>query len=79
MKNIKIKARNLNFYYGKKQALSDISIDIPEKNVTAFIGPSGCGKSTFLRLLNSERILKKPPVVTVTASAAKITKLAKKR
>ncbi len=52
MENIKIKTRNLNFYYNKKQALFDISMDIPEKKVTALIGPSGCGKSTFLRTLN---------------------------
>ncbi len=52
MKKVKIKIDNLNFYYGKKQALKDISLDIYEKNVTAFIGPSGCGKSTFLRTLN---------------------------
>jgi phosphate transport system ATP-binding protein len=44
--------RNLNFYYGIHQALFDISLDIQERVVTAFIGPSGCGKSTFLRTLN---------------------------
>jgi phosphate transport system ATP-binding protein len=48
----KISVRNLNFFYGKNQALHDISIDIPERIVMAFIGPSGCGKSTFLRTLN---------------------------
>ncbi len=48
----KIKAENVNVYYGSKQALFDISIDIAEKEVTALIGPSGCGKSTFLRCLN---------------------------
>jgi phosphate transport system ATP-binding protein len=48
----KITARNVNVFYGPKQALFDVSIDIPEKAVTAFIGPSGCGKSTFLRCLN---------------------------
>jgi phosphate transport system ATP-binding protein len=42
----------LNFYYGAKRALENISIGIPAKLVTAFIGPSGCGKSTFLRTLN---------------------------
>jgi phosphate transport system ATP-binding protein len=42
----------LNFYYGAKRALEDISIQIPAHLVTAFIGPSGCGKSTFLRTLN---------------------------
>jgi phosphate transport system ATP-binding protein len=48
----KIAVRNLNFFYGKTQALTDISVTIPERNVMAFIGPSGCGKSTFLRTLN---------------------------
>jgi phosphate transport system ATP-binding protein len=48
----KIVARDINFYYGKFQALKSVSITIPEKKVTAFIGPSGCGKSTFLRCLN---------------------------
>ena len=48
----KIAVRGLNFYYGPKRALEDISIEIPENVVTAFIGPSGCGKSTFLRTLN---------------------------
>ena len=48
----KITVRNLNFYYGKFQALKDINVDIPEKRVTAFIGPSGCGKSTLLRTFN---------------------------
>jgi phosphate transport system ATP-binding protein len=50
--NIKIKAENVNFWYGKSQALIDCSIDIYENQVTAFIGPSGCGKSTFIRLFN---------------------------
>jgi phosphate transport system ATP-binding protein len=44
--------RDLSVHYGDKQALKDITLDIPEKEVTAFIGPSGCGKSTFLRCLN---------------------------
>ncbi|MGH9970123.1 MAG: phosphate ABC transporter ATP-binding protein PstB [Pyrinomonadaceae bacterium] len=48
----KIDIRNLDFYYGKTQALHDISLEIPERIVMAFIGPSGCGKSTFLRTLN---------------------------
>ncbi len=48
----KISVSDLNFFYGKAQALHDISIDIPEREVIAFIGPSGCGKSTFLRTLN---------------------------
>jgi phosphate transport system ATP-binding protein len=49
---IKITVRDLNFYYGRSQALHDISLDIPERVVMALIGPSGCGKSTFLRTLN---------------------------
>ncbi|MDQ2921880.1 MAG: phosphate ABC transporter ATP-binding protein PstB [Acidobacteriota bacterium] len=48
----KIAVRNLNFYYGKTQALHTVSLEIPERIVMAFIGPSGCGKSTFLRTLN---------------------------
>ncbi len=48
----KISVSDLNFYYGKAQALHGVSIDIPERQVVAFIGPSGCGKSTFLRTLN---------------------------
>ena len=47
-----IDVRSLNFYYGAKQALQDITIGIQRNLVTAFIGPSGCGKSTFLRTLN---------------------------
>jgi len=52
MKETKIIVKDLNLYYGEKQALKNITLDIPEKRVTAFIGPSGCGKSTFLRILN---------------------------
>jgi phosphate transport system ATP-binding protein len=52
MKEIKIKTRDLSLYYGNKMALNSISMDIPQKQVTALIGPSGCGKSTFLRTLN---------------------------
>lgn len=48
----KIEVKGLDFYYGKNQALFDISIDVGEREVMAFIGPSGCGKSTFLRTLN---------------------------
>lgn len=44
--------RNLNVWYGKKQAITDISVDIPLRQITAIIGPSGCGKSTFLKCLN---------------------------
>lgn len=49
---IKISTRNLNVYYGIKQALFGINLDLFEKKVTALIGPSGCGKSTFIRCLN---------------------------
>jgi len=48
----KITVSKLNFYYGRAQALYDISLNIPERIVMALIGPSGCGKSTFLRTLN---------------------------
>jgi phosphate transport system ATP-binding protein len=49
---IKMDVHNLNFYYGRFQALKSITLRIPEKKVTAFIGPSGCGKSTLLRVFN---------------------------
>ena len=49
---LKIEARAVNVFYGEKQAINDVSIDISTGAVTAFIGPSGCGKSTFLRTLN---------------------------
>jgi phosphate transport system ATP-binding protein len=49
---LKIAARNVNIYYGAKQAIDNVSIDIATEHVTSFIGPSGCGKSTFLRALN---------------------------
>src|SRR6476659_6850960 len=48
----KMTARDIHVFYGDKEALKDISIDIHDDRVTAFIGPSGCGKSTFLRCLN---------------------------
>src|ERR1700675_4145018 len=48
----KLQARNLNFYYGKYQALHNVNLQMAEKKITALIGPSGCGKSTFLRALN---------------------------
>ena len=47
-----IEVKNLNFYYGKFQGLKNVSMNIAERKVTAFIGPSGCGKSTLLRTLN---------------------------
>jgi phosphate transport system ATP-binding protein len=48
----KISAQNVNVFYGTKQAINDVSIQVESDHVTAFIGPSGCGKSTFLRTLN---------------------------
>src|SRR3546814_3783480 len=49
---LKMTARNVNVFYGDKQAIKDVSIDVDQDHVTAFIGPSGCGKSTFMRTLN---------------------------
>ncbi|MGH6802680.1 MAG: ATP-binding cassette domain-containing protein, partial [Methyloceanibacter sp.] len=49
---LKMTARDVNVYYGEKQALFDVSLDIFDRSVTALIGPSGCGKSTFLRCLD---------------------------
>ena len=48
----KMSARDVSVFYGDKQALKGVNVDIHEDKVTAFIGPSGCGKSTFLRCLN---------------------------
>ena len=50
--SVKISANHLNVFYGQKQALFDISLDINQNEVTALIGPSGCGKSTFIRCIN---------------------------
>ncbi|XRO77109.1 phosphate ABC transporter ATP-binding protein PstB [Methanocaldococcus sp. 10A] len=52
MERVKIETKNLNLWYGEKQALFDINLPIYENKITALIGPSGCGKSTFLRCLN---------------------------
>jgi phosphate transport system ATP-binding protein len=60
----KIVNRNVNVWYGDKQALYDVSVDIPDRAVTAFIGPSGCGKSTFLRCIN--RMNDTIPIARVT-------------
>jgi len=49
---IKVAATDVNVFYGEKHAIKDVSVNIPERSVTAFIGPSGCGKSTFLRCIN---------------------------
>ncbi|MHA1559759.1 MAG: phosphate ABC transporter ATP-binding protein PstB [Alphaproteobacteria bacterium] len=48
----KVGTKDVSVFYGKKQALFDVGIDIPDRTVTALIGPSGCGKSTFLRCIN---------------------------
>jgi phosphate transport system ATP-binding protein len=50
--SVAIQFQNVDFHYGAKQALFDVSIDIPGNQITAFIGPSGCGKSTVLRCIN---------------------------
>ena len=50
--SMKFTTKDVNVFYGKTQAITNVSIDIEDKTVTAFIGPSGCGKSTFLRCLN---------------------------
>ena len=52
MNQSKISVRNLDLYYGDFHALKNINIELPEKEITAFIGPSGCGKSTLLKSLN---------------------------
>src|SRR4051812_46079095 len=49
---VKFSVRDVDFYYGRKQALKKVRIDVHEREITALIGPSGCGKSTFLRTLN---------------------------
>jgi len=51
-KNTSLQAKNINVFYGDKQAIDDISLDMDKNKVTALIGPSGCGKSTFLRCIN---------------------------
>jgi phosphate transport system ATP-binding protein len=60
----KLSAKNVNVWYGQKQAVRDVSIDMSMDEVTAFIGPSGCGKSTFLRTLN--RMNDTIPIARVT-------------
>jgi len=49
---VKLETQHVNVYFGDNQALSDVTMKIPQNSITAFIGPSGCGKSTFLRLFN---------------------------
>ncbi|HBO85295.1 MAG TPA: phosphate ABC transporter ATP-binding protein, partial [Deltaproteobacteria bacterium] len=50
--NIAFKIESMDVFYGDKQALKNVNIEVPQKSVTAVIGPSGCGKSTFIRCLN---------------------------
>ena len=65
-----VRVRGLNLFYGEVQALKDIELDIPDRQVTAFIGPSGCGKTTLLRLL--ARLYNPPPgTVTVDGDAGR--------
>ena len=62
--NSKITVENMNLYYGKFHALKNINMEIPEKEITAFIGPSGCGKSTLLKSLNRMNDLVEGCVIT---------------
>ena len=62
----KVVARDVNVYYGGKHALKDVSVDVPQRSVMAFIGPSGCGKSTFLRCIN--RMNDTIPIARVTGT-----------
>ena len=62
--SVKMRTQELSAWYGRKQALYDVTLEIPENEVTAIIGPSGCGKSTFLRCLN--RLHEETPKARVT-------------
>ena len=62
--NAKITVENMNLHYGKFHALKNINMEIPEKEITAFIGPSGCGKSTLLKSLNRMNDLVEGCVIT---------------
>lgn len=59
-----IETKDLCLWYGDNQALKDITVELPEKSITALIGPSGCGKSTFLKTLNRMNDL--IPIVKIT-------------
>ncbi len=63
---IKVKSKDVSVFYGDKQALFDVSLDVPRNAVTALIGPSGCGKSTFLRCIN--RMNDTIPIARVTGN-----------
>ena len=64
--NTILSVKGLDLWYGQTQALKDVSVDIPEKQVTALIGPSGCGKSTFLKTL--DRMNDLVPGIKITGS-----------
>ena len=66
--NIILSAKGLDLWYGPTQALKGVSMDIPEKQVTALIGPSGCGKSTFLKTL--DRMNDLVPGIKITGSVS---------
>ena len=70
--NAKITVENMNLYYGKFHALKNINMEIPEKEITAFIGPRGCGKSTLLNMLAG---LEKPTKGEVIIAGKHIEKL----
>ncbi|HEX9412060.1 MAG TPA: phosphate ABC transporter ATP-binding protein PstB [Ktedonobacterales bacterium] len=63
---IKVRTSHVNVFYGDTHAIKDVSLDIPERQVTAFMGPSGCGKSTFIRALNRMHDLTRGARVTGT-------------
>jgi phosphate transport system ATP-binding protein len=65
-----VQIQNVNFAYGSKQVLHDVTLDIPANQVTAFIGPSGCGKSTLIRCIN--RINDRIPNARVTSGSIRV-------
>ena len=69
---IKISAKNVNVFYGAKQAIDNVSIDIATEHVTAFIGPSGCGKTTTLRMIGGHD---EPTAGTITFAGRRIDQL----
>ncbi|WP_204274341.1 ATP-binding cassette domain-containing protein, partial [Klebsiella aerogenes] len=69
----KITGRDVNVFYGDKQAIKHVNVDIPERSVMAFIGPSGCGKSTTLRLIAG---LEQSTAGTITIAARDVTRAA---
>ena len=65
-----VQIQGVNFSYGPKQVLHDVTMDIPTKQVTAFIGPSGCGKSTLIRCIN--RINDRIPNARITSGSIRV-------